>query len=81
MGRYEEAIAEIYRTEGEVRENDPRVQTQDNRCPECVATLNEPQRLSPVRRQAHEFLQSGKHFKSCSRAAPKSGTSVPTEGT
>ena len=73
MGRYEEIVAAIYRLEGKVPENDPRIQESDNRCPECVATLNEPQILSPVRRQAHEFLQSGKHFKSCSRAAPTTG--------
>jgi hypothetical protein len=80
MGRYEETVAEIYRLEGQVPENDPRIQTHDNRCPECLATLNEPKKLTPVRRQAHEFLQSGKHFKSCSRAAPNTGTNVPMEG-
>ena len=73
MGRYEEIIAEIFRTEGKVDKNDPRIQESDNRCPECVATLNEPKKLTPVRRQAHEFLQSGKHFRSCSRAAPTTG--------
>lgn len=67
FNEYANLVATVYGIEGQqIKPNDPRLQLPDKRCWECLATLKEPKPLSPVRRQAHEFLQEGKHFRSCS---------------
>lgn len=61
--RYANLVAEIYAIEGQqIKPDDPRLQLPDNRCPQCVATINEPQPLTPVRRRVHEMLQNGGHI-------------------
>jgi len=63
---YVNLVATVYGIEGQqIKPNDPRLQLPDNRCPLCVATMNEPQVLTPVRRQVHEKLQTGWHMQEC----------------
>ena len=65
--RYAALVAEVYGIEGQqIKPNDPRLELPDNRCPMCVGTMNEPQLLTPVRRQVHEKLQTGWHLPDCS---------------
>lgn len=61
---YANLVATVYGIEGQqIKPNDPRLQLPDNRCRVCLATLKEPQVLTPVRKQAHQFLQDRNHFK------------------
>lgn len=64
--RYAALVTEVYDVERQqIKPNDPRLALPDNRCSLCVATMNEPQLLTPVRRQVHEMLQGRGHLKGC----------------
>lgn len=67
FANYANLVAEVYAIEGQqIKPNDPRLHLPDNRCRVCLATMKEPQVLTPVRRQVHEMLQRKGHLRDCS---------------